>query len=571
MNKLLLQRSALLVGVCAIGVSHALAQTVPDAGTLLREQPKPATPMPAPASVLTPGTAADNRKDTGFKVLVKGFRYQGATLIAVSELDQLLAPYLGKELSLKQLHALAATITSFYGDHGYIARTVLPPQEIKDGIVTFRIIEGKRGGLSFRQNGNRVPLDWVKGLIDNRLGANPYLDLNQLGEAAAILNEQPGMEAEIELLPGQREGEVGLNVLIKEKPLVSTTLGVSNQAPRATGEYQAQGSVTFNNLSGNLDAASLLAVATEGSAYARGDYSLPVGMSGLRVGANASALHYRVTQADLSALDPNGTATTFGLGASYPLIRRHDQMFTLTASADSKKLVDNTTAGETSNRKAQITNLGIYGWLMPASDQFLGGGKTTVGAAIGFGSSHQHNAGALAADDLTRRVEGNFTKLDYTFGHLRPLNKDWTFDATLHGQFADKNLDSTERFSLGGPWGIRAYPVGEGTGDEGWLLNVNFRRRLSEGTAATLFLDTGGVTVNHNVYAGWNAGLPQLKNNYQLSGVGAGLDWHILNNALLNATLATPLGSNPGRDANNNDVDGRNSSLRFWLSLNAQF
>lgn len=550
--------------------SPASAQQQPDAGTLLREQPTPPMVAPKPAVPIAPALTAPTPEE-GPRVLVKGIRFTGNVLIPSAELESVLKSLIGQQVSLGQLRRAASAIIGYYAQKGYLARVVLPPQEIKDGVVTYQIIEGKRGNLSLQQKGKRIPAEWVKSLVANRLGASSHLDLINMGEAAAILNEQPGLEVELELQPGLREGDVDVSIKAKEKPLLGATLGANNQASRSTGEYQAQGSLAFNNLTGLLDAASLLATTTEGNTYVRGDYSLPVGSSGLRLGINASTMRYRVTQSSMSALKSTGTADTVGLNATYPLARRNDRVVTLTASTDSKDLIDRTVAGETSNRAVQVTALGINGWVAPAADEWLGGGTTSFGATVGFGDSRQHNATARAADALARRVEGSFAKLGYTLGHLRPLGADWSMNASLRGQVADKNLDSTERFSLGGPSAVRAYPVGEATGDEGWLLNLNFQRPVADNVAATLFVDTGSITVNHQTYAGWNAGNPRLSNRYQLSGVGVGLDWRIVGNALLNATLATPLGSNPGRDVNNHDADGRKNRLRLWLSLNAQF
>ncbi|MCK9285775.1 MAG: hypothetical protein M0P39_16015 [Rhodocyclaceae bacterium] len=551
--------------------SAAQSQTAPDAGSLLREQPKPPAPISAPALIRAPESSVEGHQEAGPKVLVRGFRFEGAVLIAASELSRMLGDNIGKELSLRQLQALTARITAYYGERGYLARAILPPQEIKDGVVVFHIVEGRRGNLSFQTKGDRLPEDWVKRLVENRLGSSEYLDLAQVGEVGAILKEQPGLGVEIELLPGRNEGEVSLGFDLKDKPMVSATLGANNQASRSTGEYQAQGSLTLNNPSGLLDAATLLATATEGNTYVRGDYSLPVGAFGLRFGVNASTMSYHVVQAGLKALRSRGTADTYGLNVSYPLFRRQELQLTLTAGMDNKELVDRTIAGETGNRGVRVTTLGFNGSLTPNQDSFLGGGETSFGASVSLGNSHQRNAAAQAADAAARRVEGDYDKIAYSLGHLRPLGQEWSLNAILRGQFAGKNLDSSERFSLGGASGVRAYPVGEGTGDEGWLLNLNFQRLLADKLAATLFLDAGGITVNRNLYAGWNAGNPRLTNRYELAGIGAGLDWRLADNVLLNATLASPLGSNPGRDTNNKNADGRKDNMRVWLSLNAQF
>jgi hemolysin activation/secretion protein len=51
----------------------------------------------------------------------------------------------------------------------------------------------------------------------------------------------------------------------------------------------------------------------------------------------------------------------------------------------------------------------------------------------------------------------------------------FTLYASFSGQRASKNLDSSEEFFLGGPNGVRAYPQGEGAGDEGWLSRLELR------------------------------------------------------------------------------------------------
>ena len=87
----------------------------------------------------------------------------------------------------------------------------------------------------------------------------------------------------------------------------------------------------------------------------------------------------------------------------------------------------------------------------------------------------------------------------------------------------------------------------------------------------TLFLDTGSAHVNKHTWAGWNAGNPSLDNRYQLSGVGASVDWRITDKIGFSAILATPLGSNPGRDTNGKDSDGRENDVRGWFNLVGQF
>lgn len=328
------------------------------------------------------------------------------------------------------------------------------------------------------------------------------------------------------------------------------------------------GSLSLANPTGLFDTASVLVNASRGTTFGRLDYSLAAGNSGLRLGVNASALDYDLVQPTFKALQANGTARTVGLGATYPIFRHTDRGLSLGATLDTKNLRDLTIAGETGNRRVGVASLSLAGF---STDAVFGGGATQYDAAFGTGKSDQRNAAALAADATTRQVQGNYSKFNYSLRRLQSLSSDWSLNATLRGQTASKNLDSTERFVLGGPSAVRAYPVGEAVADEGWLLSLGLNWRASEQLAASVFVDTGGVRLNNNLWAGWNAGNPRLQNDYRLSGAGVGIDWRFATQSIASFVIARSIGSNPGRDANDRNVDGSTNGLRGWISVNLQF
>ena len=67
------------------------------------------------------------------------------------------------------------------------------------------------------------------------------------------------------------------------------------------------------------------------------------------------------------------------------------------------------------------------------------------------------------------KTGGTFRKWNNDFKRLQPRHRQLQRAARLRGQQATKNLASAEKMSLGGPNGVRAYPVGEATGDSGHL------------------------------------------------------------------------------------------------------
>jgi hemolysin activation/secretion protein len=564
-----LKQSFVLFSVLAVFViDNAVAQTAPDAGQLLQQQPKPPAAVPAQPTTITPSTPEAAPATQGPKILVKGFRIKGAVLIPEAELAAQLKDAIGKELTLDQLRAVAVRLTAYYVQKGYLARVILPPQEINDGIVEIQVIEGRRGSVMMYKLGKRVDVARAKGFIDRRLPQGATMNLTQLGEAVNILNEQPGVKAMVSLAPGKGEAETDLSVTVLDKPLVNYGLGLNNQGSHGTGELQASGSLTLNNPSGRFDAASLLLNESEGSNYIRADYSLAAGDSGLRLGVNASYMDYRLITSQFDALQPEGKASTAGLTTSYPIARRKDFNLSFTGSYDNMTLVDRTVAGETGNRVVDVFNLGLSGYTLT---ERLGAGVASFGVNYVFGNSSQHNAAALATDSTTRRVQGSFNKINLNFGWLSKMPDNWRLNARLSGQIAGKNLDSSQQLILGGPNGVRAYPSGEAVGDEGWLFNLDLDKKLRENLTGRLFYDAGGIKLNHTLWANWNASNPNLVNTYTLSGVGAGIDWRINPAWLFTATIATPLGNNPGADINHLNVDGKGNRAHAWLALNGSF
>lgn len=556
--------------VLAFAAVAAQAQQPPlDAGSLLRQQPLPPTVVPGPASSPAPATPDLGKLSKGPRFLVKQFRFTGAVLIPETELKAKVEQYQGQIITLGILQLIAQDLTGYYLQKGYVARVIVPEQEIRDGIVVMKIIEGVRGSLKLDNQGRRVDGSRVAAFIDERLPRTAPFSMRSLEEAIAILNEQPGVQLSTSLKAGSGEGEVDVDVIAADKPLLSGAVGINNVGARGSGAVQTQGAVTLNNPTGHFDAASLLVNASGGNAYGRADYSLALGSRGLRLGVNASYLDYRVTQNDLKPLDLHGTASAYGINLSYPLLRTSAQSVSLIGSHDVKTLNDQSVAGETGNRKVTVTSLGITGGVwhqlgsLPSASNFS--------AILHFGDSDERNAGALAADNAARQVNGSYTKLSYVLANSTELGTNWSSSVVLRGQFTGENIDSSERLSLGGPTGVRAYPVGEATGDEGWLINFNLRRAIGDALAATFFYDVGGITLNKATWANWNAGNPNLQNRYTLAGIGAGLDWRITQASLLSASIAVPLGSNPGRDTSNRNVDGNENKARIWVSLNAQF
>ena len=163
----------------------------------------------------------------------------------------------------------------------------------------------------------------------------------------------------------------------------------------------------------------------------------------------------------------------------------------------------------------------------------------------------------------------------FGFYRLQRLKERLNAIVSWSDQIAFSNLDSSEKFSLGGSSGIRAYPTGEGAGDEGHLLNTEIHYDVPAPPAwgnfqINGFFDAGHITLNKNRYTN-DVSNATGRNDYWLKGVGLGINYSSGSRFSLRTCWAKVIGDNPGRSVAGNNSDGKNDKSRYWLQAILQF
>ena len=93
-----------VIAMASSVVPSVFAQTAPDAGSLLRDQPKAPSITPAKPVQIALAIPPASDKDAGPRILVRGFRIQGALLVSEAELPAAMpTDEFGNELSSCQL------------------------------------------------------------------------------------------------------------------------------------------------------------------------------------------------------------------------------------------------------------------------------------------------------------------------------------------------------------------------------------------------------------------------------------------------------------------------------------
>jgi len=123
------------------------------------------------------------------------------------------------------------------------------------------------------------------------------------------------------------------------------------------------------------------------------------------------------------------------------------------------------------------------------------------------------------------------------------------------GQLASKNLDASQKLSLGGAQSVRAYPSGELLVDEGVIGTDEWRWSYNAELTPFVFYDAArGRLVRDPLFF-------DTANTQSLRGAGIGLSWVRSGNFLINATLAWRDGTRPATT----DGGGRNPRLFVQL------
>lgn len=545
-----------LFTVALLALSQSVfAQQPPTAGGQMQQIPPPPAPQRvAPPVLPEPASAPVAPAANDVKIIVDKLHVTGQTVYPEAELLALTGFVPGSETSLNELGAMALKIADYYHKNGYfVAQAYLPAQEIKNGTVTITVLEGRYGNISLRNHTNLS--DAQANSILRGLNNGDLIAIAPLEERLLLLSDTPGVIVKSTLTPGAAVGTSDLIVDVTPGQKVTGSVEADNAGNRYTGEYRVGATVNINNLAGQGDVASLR-VMTSGSGlkYARLSYQMQFGRA--TAGVAYAALDYRLGK-EFSDLHAHGTEEIASVYGSYPLIRSRNTNLYALADFDFKTFQDKVDViPSVTDKRDNVLNLGLSG---DHRDGFGGGGYSAYSLTQSFGDLDIRTPAALAADAATAQSNGSFNKLAYQVMRLQNLAGPFSLYGLIHGQFASKNLDISEKMELGGMYAVRAYPEGEAYADEGYVATLELRMLLPKpqsmpGQVHLIgFADSGSVRLNNNP---WFAG----ENDRTLSGAGVGLSWEDYNNFSVKAYWAHKLGSAVATSA-------PDKSGRFWIQL----
>lgn len=552
----------------ALGATQAGLASAQDAGALQKQIEQDLKAAPAAREELKPKAAPTlgTARPGAVTVTVQRFEFRGNTRLDTVQLQALVAPYLKQTLDFDQLRRIAEIVGDAYRQAGWIVRVILPPQDIRDGVVTLEIVEATFGKPVIRGSQSRVAPQYIERLVTRAQPAGEPVQTRRIDRALLLLGDVPGVSAAGNLVEGQQPRETDLIVGVDDAAGFSGNVAADNAGARSTGRGRVVASVALNSPLRLGDQFSVTALKSQGSDYARLGYTVPLGYDGLLVGANVTRLTYGLI-GDFASLSGNGSAHSTGLTLSYPWLRSQRTNLYVSAAYDGKRFDNRANGATSSNYAIDAYNLGFFGNHV---DDWAGGGYTSASLNVVHGMVDLDGSPNRATDASGPATAGGYTRVSLGLQRLQNVATDLSAFVSVALQRANRNLDSSERLYLGGSNGVRAYPTSEGGGAEGYTFTAELRRKLGDVTL-TGFYDYGRVTAyKNNAYADGSGRLNAGANPnvYALSGYGAAAAWQANKATSLRATLARRLGTSPiANPTTGLDGDGTKQLTRFWVNV----
>jgi hemolysin activation/secretion protein len=397
----------------------------------------------------------------------------GLSLAGVqSILDKAVHDQPAEGYTIADLEAVSDKVTEYYRQKGLVvAKAFIPAQEVRDGKVTVRVLEGKLSAITVEGN---------KGYSAKTL-LRPFEDLigapvakEQIESALLTLTNYPGLNAFGVLSAGQDVGTTKLALRVQKEDRVDYDFGIDNAGSTLSGENRATLSMSFNNVFGQADllrAYALYGFDTEDSnasgLYGGFKYETPVHDSRnfWYIGGATNSYDIGNVEESVALTKPKGdafeAATGFRHAFSPSRVSSGNwgaefQWKTSTFESNGDDLYEDT-----------LSVLRTYVDLSLVDQRFRGVNQMSFAYSHGFpdflGSlgDYDPTTGGASRTNAT----GKFDKLAFDLARMQRLTKGSSLLLHVRGQYSGDPLVSLEQISLTGPDAVRAFQVTERAGD----------------------------------------------------------------------------------------------------------
>ncbi len=463
------------------------------------------------------------------------------------ELSAIIDPLTGHEISAAELNAGITALTQYARNHGYpAALAYIPEQTATEGNLRVCFAPGRYGAIQIDSQDvlrRGISAGYLAGLREGDI-----IESDKLENALRNLMDIPGIKVDAALVPGSAQGTSDLRVRVLHGKRSSYVLYAENYGSEGTGRYRYGLQAEWRNIEGSGSRLNVGGMLSNGeqNAYNIG-YEIPVGHSATTLGISYSHSSYELGSI-WSQLGAEGKSDTFSLYGKTPLQHLARSSMNLLYGVNYRKLKDEMQGIDFGDRHSYSASLGLGG-MVRGEKNVLQYNVSVHGGNVVTDSDFAEQFGAAAGD------KGTFFKGTADLLGLQQLGGPFDVMLKVSGQKAANNLDSSEHIYLGGARGVRAYPQGEGSGDEGALGTLEFRYHTKlPGLIFSVYYDAGHIHTEKRSGGGQT-----------LQGWGLGLTYSRPDDWFARVDYARRIGLDEGLS---NDAQSRE---RFWFMVGKVF
>ncbi|WP_413197330.1 ShlB/FhaC/HecB family hemolysin secretion/activation protein [Pararobbsia alpina] len=481
---------------------------------------------------LPPGADVETMPETGSTFLVDKIDFSGETVLSAGRLQDVVTPFLHKQLGRNRINLLLRRLTQAYIDAGYITtRAYLGQQNLASGTLVVTIVPGRIE--AFMLNGAALrPTDpkehWYQhhggGLLTDAGTAWAFppstgdvLRLPDLEQGVDQINRLRRNQAEIQILPGQASGDSIVSVTNKYSGPFSYALGIDNYGSQATGRLRYRGSLEADNLIGLQESLSLSFVGSDNTNALVFSTAVPYGNQTFSYTSSLSEYQEVI----------GGTALLWGRTLSQILgwndVLYRSKTGRLSVDATFTKMRTDRTVNESD---LDPQNLTVARVALSALHHFTANGADAAISVEGGVTRGMPwlDASRDAPDISGEDAHSQFTKYDTSATLTLPLphvlDHAFVYRSSLNAQYSHVALFDSQQIFLGGMDTVRGFLEGGISGDSGFYM----RNEIAWGDAPVLhnvrwepyvFFDGGKAHLN--AQGGW----PTLAG----TGIGARAQW----------------------------------------------
>jgi hemolysin activation/secretion protein len=450
----------------------AHAQVLPFISQFDQSRERPVAPKQPSAPfnfrLQSPERSPIPRAIDSIKFKLGGIRFEGSSIFDDEDLLSLYAHLFGPEIVLEDIRKVADRLEELYKRKGYfLTRVFLPPQQVKDGEFTIKIIEGYIGDIEV-EGGAEATRQEVRERLQGLLAKHP-VDLPSVERALLLLNDLPDIQGTGLLRAGRRVGESTLLVQLEEVKSQGL-ISLNNLSSVAVGPFVVNIVKQLKRVFLDHDELTVqVGTSGDGKELINGSfrYAMPIGRDGLT--ASFGTLMSRV-RPSTGNVESNVIAQT--LRARYPLIRARDgSLFIDAGVTDVSSRTD--VNGQEDFFKEKATTRDVSLQVVDA--------RTVLGVTqFSIGTSRANATHAPSPAITSREYDKDLKRVTYAMKHQIQFENGLFGQIEAQGQWANRPLLSSERIGFGGGSFGRGFAPSTIVGDKGLGggLELGWARRL---------------------------------------------------------------------------------------------